>query len=632
MKYLFLLSSFLLVQSITAKKVPDPLTRTDPPYWWTGMAEEKLEIAFYGPDIQQFTVALVATNTTISNITLPENRNYIFVEISIHPDQQPGDIKFVFSGKKRKKFEHLYSLKGRENVERTHGISPDDLMYMIFPDRFSNGDPSNDAAPAMAEKTMDRKGLKTRHGGDIQGIINHLDYVQELGVTALWVNPVLENNEPRDSYHGYAATDLYKVDPRFGTNELYKSMVSEGHKRGIKMVWDVVYNHWGDQNWMFLDLPDSSWINWFPEFTRTTYRAEVLVDPYASEYDKKRMSDAWFDNHMPDLNQRDPHLAKYLIQNTIWWIEYAGIDAYRIDTYAYPDQQFMKNLNEAVKKQYPDFFLFGETWVQGSPVQSWFVEESKLNKSYSSALNGVTDFQLYFAITKGLNEPFGWEEGFRRIELTLSHDVLYKDPYSLVTFLDNHDLSRFYSVINKDYDKFKMGMAMLYTLRGIPCVYYGTEILMSNYADPDAKVREDFPGGWAADSTNKFLAAGRTTQENEAFNFCKALGKWRKENAWFGKSKLTQFVPDDNTYVYFRYDEKHSLMCVYNANEKETTVKLSRFKECVRRRKEATDVISGNKIQLGDAVTVPAKGVLIYELISLPEQPGNPFQNPVIEE
>jgi glycosidase len=430
----------------------------------------------------------------------------------------------------------------------------------------------------------------------------------------MWINPVIENNQDYESYHGYAATDLYKIDPRFGDNELYKSLVKDCHSKQIKVIWDVVYNHWGNKNWLFQNLPDSNWVHWFKDFTRTNYRAEVLLDPYASDSDKNRMTNAWFDKHMPDLNQQDEHLAKYLIQNSIWWIEYAGIDAFRIDTYAYPDQQFMKHLNESIRKEYPDFVLFGETWVQGTPVQAWYTENCYLKKNYSSSLQGVTDFQLYYAITKGLNEKTGWEEGFSRIELTLSHDILYGDPTHLVTFLDNHDLSRYYSVIGEDFNKYKMGIALMYTLRGIPSIYYGTEILMKNFADPDAKVREDFVGGWKDDTMNKFNSSGRNAQENAAFEFCSALGNWRRMNKWIATAKLKQFVPEHNTYVYFRYDDSHMLMCIYNDSENEKEVEMGRYAECLKNKSSATNILTQQKELLNQNIKIPAKGFKLLML------------------
>ncbi|HEY8403560.1 MAG TPA: alpha-amylase family glycosyl hydrolase, partial [Flavobacteriales bacterium] len=551
----------------------------------------------------------------IEDIHAFPNTNYILVKIHIGEEQQPGTIKFRFQNKKNKKRTYYYHYPLHERMPaRERGIDANDLMYLIFPDRFSNGDTSNDIIAGMNETRCDRTDGYARHGGDIQGIINHLDYLTELGIKSLWINPLIENNQPKASYHGYAATDLYKIDPRFGTNELYKQLNEQCHARGIKVVADVVFNHWGNQHPLFKDAPDSNWFHWYPTYTKTNYRAEVLLDPYASEADKALMSKGWFDKHMPDLNQSNPELATYLIQNAIWWIEYADIDAYRIDTYAYPDQVFIKRLNESILAEYPDFFLYGETWVQGSPVQAYFTGENKLNTSYSSSLSSVTDFQLYYAITKGLTERFGWEEGLRRIQMTLAHDVLYKHPNNLVTFLDNHDLSRFYSMVNEDDALFKMGIAMLYTLRGIPCIYYGTEIGMKNFCDPDTKVREDFPGGWPDDAANKFTAQGRNEHEEMLFNYMKTLGQWRKANTWLGKSQLTQFVPEENTYVYFRHDGEHTLMCIYNANETAHNLNLSRFAECIQRKTSGLDIITGQRMLMEEYLTLAPKSVQLIQL------------------
>ncbi len=609
------LISFVAIHiTATAQKNILIVTSVDPPHWWVGMQDTTLELLLTGQNIQQYEISLInSTSTSILSVTKPSNADYLFVKLSIGATQKAGDIVFQLKGRKGR-HEFKYALLARADSQRKRGIDASDLIYLVFPDRFSNGDPSNDVYTTMQEMSCDRSGLKSRHGGDIAGISNHLDYFSELGVTALWINPVLENNQAYESYHGYAATDLYRVDPRFGSNESYKKLVDVCHQKGIKVIWDVVYNHWGDQNRLYRNLPDSNWVHRFSEFTRTTYRAEVLLDPYASESDKKLMTDAWFDKHMPDLNQQDEHLAKYLIQNSIWWIEYAGLDAFRIDTYAYPDQLFMKKLNEAILKEYPDFFSFGETWVQGTPIQAWFTEDAYIKKEYSSSLQSVTDFQLYYAITNGLNEPFGWSEGFRRIELTLSHDVLYKHPSWLVTFLDNHDLSRFYSVIGEDYNKYKMGIALLYTLRGIPSIYYGTEILMKNFADPDAKVREDFPGGWQGDPIDKFNKAGRSEEENKAFDFCSSMGQWRKKNTWIGSADLTQFVPENNTYIYFRSHEGHTLMCIYNGNEVEHELDTHRFQECLKGRSVSKNILSGAKIVIGKKMTLPPRSVTLLEI------------------
>jgi glycosidase len=590
-----------------------PITRVDPPNWWTGMASDTLQLVFHGPDIQQYNISLTNPQTSILSVKLPPNKNYIFVYVLITDKQQPGNLTFQLKGPKKKLIEYQYPLLARSGQKGAQGIDASDLIYLVFPDRFANGDPLNDNVAGMKDAPADRAGLKSRHGGDIEGISQHLEYFQELGATALWINPLLINDQPYESYHGYAATDLYKIDPRFGSNESYRNLVTKCHKSGIKMIWDVVYNHWGNENWMYRDLPDSSWVHWFPEFTRTSYRAEVLMDPYASDSDKHIMTNAWFDKHMPDLNQQNVDLATYLIQNSIWWIEYAGIDAFRIDTYAYPDQHFMKKLNESVRREFPHFVLFGETWVQGTPVQAWFTEQISFNKAYSSSLHGVTDFQLYYAINKGLNENFGWEEGFRRIELTLAHDVIYHNPNMLVTFLDNHDLSRYFSMIQEDMNKYKMGIAMLYTLRGIPSIYYGTEILMKNFADPDAKVREDFPGGWAVDPKNKFSAPGRSETEQEAFSFCKKLGQWRKSNPWIGTAGLKQFVPENDTYVYFRTGNSKMLMCAYNGNDSSTDINTARFQECLKQVRQGTDILTGQKVDLTKSVSIAPNSFLLIE-------------------
>lgn len=608
---LLLLSGQLMAQR--GKSTP-AVDQVYPPNWWTGMVQDTVQLIFHGKNIQQYKLTLESPLSKILQVSSPPNKNYLFADVLLSKEQEPGKLVFVFSGLKKKRIEYHYPIAERAKNNGASGIDAGDLIYLVFPDRFANGDPNNDNVDGMKEAYADRKGLKSRHGGDIQGILDHLDYFEELGATALWINPLLENNQPFESYHGYAATDLYKIDPRFGSNELYQTLVKNCHERDIKMIWDVVYNHWGNENDLFIDLPDSNWIHWFPEFTRTSYRAEVLMDPYASQSDKNQMTNAWFDKHMPDLNQQDPHLAKFLIQNSIWWIEYAGIDAFRIDTYAYPDQLFMKKLNESIRLEYPDFVLFGETWVQGTPVQAWFTEQVAFNKAYNSSLHGVTDFQLYYAINKGLTENFGWEEGFRRIELTLAQDVIYHNPNMLVTFLDNHDLSRFYSMMNENMENYKMGLALIYTLRGIPSIYYGTEILMKNYADPDAKVREDFPGGWPGDPANKFIAAGRNDKEQEAFEFCKKLGQWRKANPWIANASLKQFVPTDDTYVYFRIAESKMLMCAYNGNNEKKDIETLRFSECLENKKSGRDILSGMKVSVGDKLSLGPNSFLLIEL------------------
>ncbi len=566
----------------------------DPPNWFTNTQYRQIDILVRGTDFSNFISVGAEGDAKILSFRKLQNPNYAIVSIELPENCPAQEITFTFTPTLSL---NQISINNQQLkfpiLERTSfepkGLETSDLMYMIYPDRFSNGDPNNDSIPSLFQGSK-RNGEKTRHGGDLKGIINHLDYVKSLHTSAVWLNPVLENNQPRDSYHGYATTNSYKVDARLGSNEEYLQFSRACHDKNMKVVWDVIYNHWGNEHYLFKNIPDSSWFHFYPTFTKTNYRAETLMDPYSSAIDRDRMSNGWFDTHMPDLNQSNPDLSKYLIQNSIWWVLAGEIDAYRIDTYSYPDQKFMADLNQALRDEFPNFFLFGETWVQSAPVQAYFTEQFK-NAPYNSNLNGVTDFQLYFAITKGLNENFGWEEGLRRIQMTMAQDFIYDEPFNNVTFLDNHDLSRFYSVINKDYKKWQAGMGMLLTLRGIPCIYYGTEYLFEGYTNPDDLVRQEFNGGWLGDKKNFFTQKNITKQEEEAFAYYQALTKFRQSSN-LGSMQLKQFVPEDNVYVYFRYDKNDTYMIVVNLGS-EKDLQLGRYSEMLEGSSKLTNVLTG---------------------------------------
>lgn len=453
-----------------------------------------------------------------------------------------------------------------------------------------------------------------RHGGDIQGIINQLDYLQDLGVTALWLNPVLENDQPRTSYHGYANTENYKIDRRYGSNELYKKLVDELHKRDMKMVKDIVHNHVGSEHWTVKDLPMKNWVHQWPAFTKTNYKDQVLFDPYASKADKKVMTDGWFDKHMPDMDHSNPFVRNYITQSHIWWIEYSGLDGFRLDTYAYNDLEYMAEWGKAIKAEYPNFTFFGETWVHGVPNQVYFTQGKTVNQEIDTELQAVTDFQALWGINEALNGKFGWNDGVNKLYTTIASDYVYQDPTRNVVFLDNHDLSRFYSVIGEDFNKYKSGVAWLLTTRGIPQFYYGTEILMKNFSNPDGLVREDFKGGWAEDKENKFTEAGRTAKENEAFQFVKTLANYRKNNPVLQVGKLMQYVPENGIYVYFRYNEDKTVMVIMNTNEKPEEVSTARFTERMAGFTRATDVITRKDISSIGSFQVPAKTTLVLEL------------------
>lgn len=570
--------------------------RIDPPFWWVGMPSNTLEIMIYDQDIQGAAVQINYPGVTITNVYEVENPNYLFVEVAISHTANAStfDIQLI---KEEDVRIYPYELKSRTNhPEAFKGLTGADVMYLIMPDRFANGDPNNDSIEGMLQTGIDRSKMYFRHGGDLQGIIDRLDYLVDLGITAIWLNPVQENNQPYESYHGYAITDHYKIDRRFGNNELFKILVEQCHEKGIKVIMDIIHNHVGDQHFFIKDLPDFDWIHQPDSFIKTTYRDQVLMDPYASEYDRTQMSDGWFDNHMPDLNQRHPRLAKYLTQNNIWWVEYTGINGYRIDTYAYPDQDFMATWGRDLLYHYPDITLFAETWVHGSPNQAWFTMNNNMRKEHNTHMPAVTDFQLYYAICEALNTPQGWMEGVSRLYSTLAHDFLYEDPYRNVTFLDNHDIDRFLSKIGEHPEKFKTGLNWLFTLRGIPMIYYGTEIGMKNHAHPDGLVREDFQGGWPEDSLNKFMPSGRDETEQMTFEYLQKLTRLRKTHRSLHSGKLTQFIPEQGIFTFFRHSDIDTIMVIANTNDHIDTLETKRFKEFLTDKKQLKDIMTGENL------------------------------------
>lgn len=592
-----------------------------PTHWWTGMKNRKLQLMVYNPlglTSTTFSVHSKNSDFRVLKTYRTANRHYLFIDVEIAANAKPGTKEIQIVNMIRSEGVTLqYELKARskENGKtRIKGITSEDLIYLIMPDRFSNGDPSNDRIAGMKDQSLNRKEIFDRHGGDLKGIEDHLDYLQDLGVTALWLNPVLENDMPQRTEHGYAATDHYTIEPRLGGAAAYHSLSNALHKRGMKLIQDAVYNHVGIEHFLFRDLPDSSWFHFWPTYTNTTYKDQVLMDPYAAAIDKKKMSDGWFVPSMPDLNQHNPYVANFLIQHAIWCTEEFGLDGWRIDTYAYNDLAFMNRCNKALLDEYPQLHIFGETWVHGVPNQSFFTQ-NVYQIPYRSNLPAVTDFQLnLYGIVPALNQPFGWTEGVNRLYLTASNDFVYKDPMKQVIFLDNHDLSRFLSVVGEDVQKLKIGLAWLLTFRGVPQLYYGTEVMMKNFADPDGKVRLDFPGGWAGDSANKFTPAGRTAAEDSLFNYTRALAQFRKRSSAIKTGKLMQYVPEDGVYVYFRYDARQTVMCIMNPNDKEMELSTARFEERLKGFSKARDVVTGQTSAIENMIKVPAKIQLVLEL------------------
>ena len=590
------------------------ISRVDPPNWWVGMKDGGLQLCVYGKNIGASEVDLNYPGVTLVKVNKVENPDYLFIDLSIAGNVGAGLFEIHFKQGKEQKVYKYQLLKRVGDKAGKSSYGPDDLVYMLMPDRFSNGDLSNDIVKSCNETEFNRDSMFYRHGGDIQGVINHLEYIKDLGATAVWLTPVQENNEPRTSYHGYSITDHYKVDPRFGTNELYAQYVNAAHDKGLKVIMDMVYNHVGTQHWFIKSLPEKDWIHQSDTFLQTNYRVTALMDPHASEFDKHKMTDGWFVKSMPDLNQRNPLLAKYLIQNSIWWIESTGIDGFRIDTYAYSDLEFMSHLMAAVKKEYPQFNAVGELWDHEVAYQAYMMQHSKIAGAPETNLPGLIDFQLCFAVSEALNKPMDWTDGLTKIYYTLSQDFLYNEPNRNLTFLDNHDLSRFFSVVGEDIRKYEMGAGFLLTTRGTPCIYYGTEILMKNFSNPDGKVREDFKGGWAGDKMNKFTEAGRTPEEQRAFSFLQTLARYRREHEVLRTGALTQFVPENDTYVYFRSNKTSTVMVIMHYGDKAGKLVLDRYSEKLSGFTKGLNIVTGRVVSLETPLSLEGFSIQIIEL------------------
>lgn len=592
------------------------LTSVYPANWWVGMKNPALQLMIHGNGAGNYEYTISNPAIQLIKTNKPENRNYVFLDLLIKPSAKPGLVKIKWKGNGTSgSFD--YTLKPRRKgngTEYAQGVRQEDLIYLIMPDRFANGDYSNDRIAHYKDQTLNRDSMYHRHGGDIQGVTQHLGYLQDLGVTTVWLTPILENDMPNRTEHGYAITDHYKVDERHGGSLAYKQLSDSLHKRGMKLIQDAVYNHCGLYHFAVQDLPMKDWLHQWDKYTQTSYRDQVLFDPHGSQKEKKIMSDGWFTHQMPDLNQSNPYVANFLIQNAIWSVEEFGVDGWRIDTYIYNDLDFMNRCNKALTDEYPKITMFGETWVHGVSNQAYFVR-NKMEVPFKSNLIGATDFQTnFYGIKPALTEKFEWTDGVTRLYQTLSNDFLYQDATNNVNFLDNHDMTRFLSTVNEDVDKLKAGIGWLLTTRGIPQLYYGTEILLKGVSNPDGLVRGDFIGGWKEDQQNKFTAGGRTEKENEVFNWTKTIANFRKNSPALKSGKLMQFVPRDWTYTYFRYTDKQTIMIVLNSSNDPKKVDPSQFSERTNGFSTARNIVTGATSNLAQSWTIPGKTIWIMEL------------------
>lgn len=610
-----MLLTTILVLSVTlqvsARRAPE---KVEPPFWWADMYHKELQILVHAEDISQTRVNINHPGVILKEVVSVESPNYLFLYLDL-TDAKPGSFTIDFNTGRRTQYSYIYELKQRKENARYHqGFDASDAIYLLMPDRFANGDPSLDNLPGFLEN-VDLSNPDGRHGGDIPGIINHLDHIASMGFTALWINPLMENNQPRYSYHGYAITDFYNVDARFGGNEAFLNLMEKANQKGLKIIKDKVFNHCGHHHWWMTDLPTSEWINQWPTFTRTSYRMTTIVDPHYAQYDYDRMMNGWFDTNMPDLNQRNRLLATYLIQNSVWWIEYTGIHGIRMDTQPYADKEFMADWGRYLMTEYPNFNIVGEAWSGLPALTSYFQGGKTQHDGYDSHIPSVFDFALYDAIGEGFNEEQGWSTGMMRLYNTLAQDFLYADPFNLVIFGDNHDTHRFLRRVNDDLDKLKMAIAFLATTRGIPQFYTGIETLESAYEhDGHGKLRVRFPGGWPEDPVNAFTREGRTNDQNMIVDYLSLLLNYRKNKEVLHYGWLKQFVPEDNIYVYFRYNDEESVMVVLNNNDTAMPLDTKRFSEGTNGYGMAFDIISGQSFPVGGQWQLPANTALIMEL------------------
>ena len=640
MRKIFIL--WMLLMGVMSMNAAVSVDRIEPTDWYVGMKDASLQLMVYGKDIRDADVKVDYPGVRIDSIARLDSPNYLLVYLNLS-GAKAGEMTLKFKlGKTVKKVQYL--LKNREMAgEKRIGFSNADVLYMLMPDRFADGNPKNDVIKEMRDKTCNRQAPSLRHGGDLEGIRQHLDYFNQLGVTALWFTPVLENDSPNDgknsTYHGYATTNYYRVDPRFGTNAEYKRLIDEAHQKGLKVVMDMIFNHCGFEHPWVADMPSKDWFNcpeWLlpeyqtPEhqkqigtmdgartvndmFQQTSYKLTPVLDPYASKVDFHETVDGWFVPSMPDLNQRNPHVMKYLIQNSEWWIETVGIDGIRMDTYPYADRDGMALWMRTLDKEYPNFNTVGETWVTEPAYTAAWQKDSKLSEK-NSYLKTVMDFAFFDRINSAKKEETDdWWNGMNRIYNVLCYDYLYPNPKSVMAFIENHDTDRFLGE-GKDTLALKQALALLLTINRTPQLYYGTEVLMNGTKSvTDGNVRKDFPGGWVGDKHNAFTAEGRTNAENQMVNWLSRLLHWRQGNEVIIKGKQTQFCTQHGIYVIARQYKGKNVMTIINGKNEANELEVARYAEIIGNAEKATDVTNGRTVLISKNVKLRPRQAMILE-------------------
>ena len=616
LRNLFLATLLLFLSGCSADEpavtAHDSSARIEPPFWWAGFEHHELQLLLHAGGIAAYTPVVEAKGVRLVRVERSDNPNYLFVYLDIG-EAAAGEFEIVLEHAGRR-IAYTYELQERrEGHVGTYDAS--DVIYLVTPDRFANGDPSNDNVEGYADRA-DRDDDYGRHGGDLAGVQQHLDYIDDMGFTQIWLNPVLENAMDRSSYHGYSTTDYYKVDPRLGSNESYRDFVAAARDRNIGIIMDMIANHIGSNHWWMDNLPTNTWLNDPAARAITSHARTTHQDPYASAYDKARHVDGWFSERMPDLNQRDALLADYLIQNSIWWVEYLGLSGIRQDTYPYPDKNFMAEWARRIMQEYPDFNIVGEEWSPSPNVVSYWQRGKQNSDGYVSYLPGVFDFPLQLAMHEVLtaDEP-PWGSIWTPVYELLGHDYLYPDPMNLVIMPDNHDMSRIFTQVEEDEDLWRIAMVFYATMRGVPQFYYGTEIQMSHPGtDSHGAIRAEFPGGWADHDSNAFSGDGLARQARGAQAFTRKLLNWRKGAEVIHSGKFMHFTPIGNVYAYFRYDNDDTVMAIFNLDDDEVDLDLARFAERLQGATRATSILDDTTLDISESVELQPRSVLLLDI------------------
>lgn len=606
---LSLLLICMLHQSVTGALVQ----KVEPLFWWTDMQQPEMQLMLYGKDIASTKISVRYPGVKIVRTSLTDNPNYVFLYLKISKRTKPGKFDLMIQKGKEVQL-YPYELKQREkNSSQRESFTEADAVYLLMPDRFVNGNPDNDSIPGYLQG-VDRNDLGKRHGGDIEGVISKIPYLADLGITALWTTPFFDNNDSNYSYHHYACTDYYKVDPRLGANEDYPRLTEEAKKYGIKMILDVVPNHCGIGHWWLKDMPDKDWFNQWDTFTSSNYRMMSWTDPHTAKTDLHRLTHGWFSPNMPDLNLQHPLLFDYLKQVYIFWIEYAGIAGLRVDTYPYNDIHTASRFIRSIREEYPKMNIVGECWMNTAQEIAYYQSGNNNKDGFDSNLTSVMDFPLNVVFRDAFSETEGWNQGMARFYMHFALDFAYPNTNLLMNFIDNHDVDRYAAVINGDVDKYKMALAMLVTTRGYPQIYYGTEIMLDGIKGSYEGHRFDFPGGFQEDDRIAFDRNGRTEKENEVFDYLQTLLQYRKSHSVLQNGKMKQFIPENGIYVYFRYNDEEKVMVVVNNNDDQQIVPLKRFDEMLKGKQTGMNIVTKEKVLLKETIMISGKTVLVIAL------------------